>query len=141
MSSSIDTVKAWIWTDGAKDNAHLLSDDFVTVDSEGNVTMDKQGFLGMQHLLHHALPDIRYVLSDIYDEGDGVVIDGHFEGTFENDLDLSAAGMGVIPANGKRIVWPSSTAKFVVAGDQILREVAHGEDNGGVEAFLAPLKA
>jgi|GEM_PF-2728094 hypothetical protein len=63
---------------------------------------------------------------------------GHFEGTHKADLDLSAIGAGVIPASGKKIVWPEVSVKITVEGDQIVREEAYGE-GGGMEAFLAPL--
>ena len=62
----------------------------------------------------------------------------HFQGKHTTDLDLSAMGMGVIPASGKEIVWPNESTKVMVKGDQIVREEAYGE-GGGMEAFLAPL--
>jgi hypothetical protein len=63
---------------------------------------------------------------------------GHFEGTFKADLDLSALGAGVIPASGKKIVWPEVNVKVTVEGDKIVREEPYGE-GGGIEAFVAGL--
>lgn len=76
--------------------------------------------------------------SEFNEEGDFVIMTGHFEGTHKADLDLSAIGAGVIPASGKKIVWPEVSVKITVEGDQIVREEAYGE-GGGMEAFLAPL--
>ena len=63
---------------------------------------------------------------------------GHFEGTHKADLDLSAIGAGVIPASGKRIVWPDESTKVMVEGDKIVRLEPYG-DSGGMETFLAGL--
>jgi hypothetical protein len=85
-----------------------------------------------------SLEDYDYVVSDIREEGDEVILTGHFEGTHTADLDLSALGLGVIPASGKRIVWPEWSNKVTVEGDKIARMQPHGE-GGGIEAFLAAL--
>ena len=67
-----------------------------------------------------------------------MIVSGHFEGTHTGDLDLSAMGMGVIPASGKKIVWPEASNEFKVDGDQIVSIKPYG-DSGGMEAFLAAL--
>jgi hypothetical protein len=47
-------------------------------------------------------------------------------------------GAGVIPASGKKIVWPEVNVKVTVEGDKIVREEPYGE-GGGIEAFVAGL--
>jgi len=140
MTSKLDVVRAW--TDmpagNLEESAAYLSDDFQNVDEEGNVIVDKAGWIGMGQMLYGSLPDIKYVRTGLRQEGNFVLMTGHFEGTFERDLDLSAMGAGVIPANGKRIVWPDTSSKFMVEGDKIIKEEQYGE-SGGLEAFLAPL--
>ncbi len=140
MTSNLDVVKAW--TDmppgNLEESAAYLSDDFQNVDEEGNVILDKAGWIGMGQMLYGSLPDIKYVRTSLRQEGDLVIMTGHFEGTFEHDLDLSAMGAGVIPASGKKIVWPDTSSKFMVEGDKIIKEKPYGE-GGSMEAFLAQL--
>ncbi len=54
------------------------------------------------------------------------------------DLDLSAMGLGVIPASGKKIVWPEDTAAFTIQGNKIVSIKPYG-DFAGIESFLAAL--
>jgi predicted ester cyclase len=140
MTSKLNIIKAWTdrQTVDLETTEAILSDDFQSVDRDGNVLMDKEGFLGMNRTMVAALPDIKWVRSDIREEGDSVIMSGHFEGTFTSDLDLSAMGMGVIPASGKEIVWPKMSVKYEVEGEKIVREQSYG-DVSGFEDFLAPL--
>lgn len=140
MTSKLDVVKAWTETPqgDVEASAAYLADDFQNIDSDGSVLMDKAGWIGMSHMLFASLPDFEFVRTGLREEGDYVVMSGHFEGTHKADLDLSAMGAGVIPASGKKIVWPEVKAKFTVEGDKITREEAYGE-SGGMAAFLGPL--
>jgi hypothetical protein len=63
---------------------------------------------------------------------------GHFEGTHTGDLDLSAIGIGVIPASGKKIVWPEASEKITVEGDKIIRMEPYAGASG-MQAWLAAL--
>jgi len=98
--------------------------------------MNKEAFIGMGLLIAAAFKDIKGVYSDLREEGDGVIMNFHFEGTHTGDLDLSAMGLGVIPASGKMIVWPEVSAKYMVEGDKI---IANQDITAGTEWFLAPL--
>ena len=113
-----------------------LSDDFKSLDKHGNVVMNKETMLGMTQLMAVAFKDFKTVYHDFHEEGDGVIVRLHFEGTHTGDFDLSAMGLGVIPASGKKIVWPEAITKFTVKGDKITSEK---EISGGIEWFLAPL--
>ena len=115
-----------------------LSDDFKNYDQDGNVVADKQGYISMSQLLVSAFKDMKAVNGDMHEEGDSVIVSYHFEGIHTGDLDLSALGMGVIPASGKKIVWPEDTAEFEIQGDKIVSVKPYG-DSKGIEAFLAPL--
>lgn len=118
-------------------NNKYLSDDFKTFDADGNVTLDKKAYTGMSMLIFKSFPDYKAVFSEKREEEDGsVVLSFHFEGTHKGDLDLSAMGMGVIPASGKKVVWPESTSKWTVVGDKIVSIQAI---TGGVEDFLGAL--
>ena len=141
MTSKLDLVKKWISESHGNivaANEAYLSDDFQSLDRDGNVEMDKQGYLAMNRTLLAALPNIKWVPNDFHEEGDSVIMSGHFEGTFTNDLDLSAMGMGVIPASGKKIMWPEMSVKYQVEGEKILKQLPYG-DVSGMEDFFAPL--
>jgi predicted ester cyclase len=119
-------------------NERYLADDFQSLDKDGNVEMNKEAYLGMVRLLFSSFSDFKAVISDMHEEGDSVIVSSRFEGTHAGDLDLSAMGMGVIPASGKRIVWPEASTTWKFKGDQIL-SIQANDDAGGAGAFLAAL--
>ena len=143
MTSKTDVIKAYYEAAWSNPPSSLLeavekyfSDDFQSIDRNGNVVMTKEIFTGMSQLLNAAFPDFKAVYSDLREEDDGVLMDVHFEGTQTGDLDLSAMGLGVIPASGKKIVWPEARTKWKVEGGKIVGEQ---EISGGMEWFLKPL--
>ena len=109
-----------------------LSDDFEWSDSLGNPPMDKASFSAMAQPLQSALPDLSAVIEDIQEDGDDAVVASHYTGTFTNDLDLSAVGMGVIPATGKTIVFPTQRDRVSFDGDKIseIHNLETGPDAG-----------
>jgi predicted ester cyclase len=145
MSSKLDVYKAYYEASRANPPSSnieaietYLSDDFQSLDKDGNVLMNKEAYLGMVQLLFAAFKDFTYVRGGVREEGDSVIVSGHFEGTHTGDFDLSAMGMGVIPASGKKIVWPEASNEFNIEGDKIVSIKPYG-DSGGMEAFLAAL--
>ncbi len=145
MSSNIDVINAYIeaaWSNPPASSLEAIetffSDDFQNLDNDGNVVMDKAGWSGMTQLLESAFKDFRTIYGDMHEEGDSVVVDYHFEGTHTANLDLSPLGIGVIPASGKKIVWPESTSVFGVKGGKIVSVQPVGKDDG-IVAFLKPL--
>jgi hypothetical protein len=139
IMNKIDLVKSATGFDDMDKNAMYLSDDFQFTDSIGGPPYDKAGWIEMGKLLQHSFPDIEEAIDDIREEGDSVILISHFEGTFTNDLDLSAAGMGVIPASGKMVMFPSSTIKISFDGDQVSR--IHNTDTGPEAGLPGLLKA
>jgi predicted ester cyclase len=119
-------------------NMKYLSDDFQNFDVDGKVIGNKEAYIGMSQLLFAAFSDFKAVYSDLREEGDDVIASYHWEGTQTGDLDLSAMGLGVIPASGKRIVWPEATSVFAIKGVKIVSIKPYG-DSGGMEEFLKPL--
>lgn len=119
-------------------NEKYLSDDFQSLDKDGNVEMDKAAYIGMSQLLFGSFSNFRFVKNDVHSEGDVVFLTGHFEGKHVGDLDFSAMGMGVIPASGKIVEWPETTVMFRFAGDKIA-SVQPADDRGGTAAFLKAL--
>jgi predicted ester cyclase len=145
MSNTLDIYKAYYDASWANPPSSVteaseiyLSDDFQSLDKDGNVEMDRKTYIGSSQPLFAAFEDLKFVLNDIREEGDSVIVSGHFQGTHSGDLDLSMMGMGVIPASGKMIVWPESTNKFKVEGDKIVSIQAVG-DAAGIASFLETL--
>ena len=145
MGSKSDVYKAYFEASWANPPSSMveasktyLSDDFKNYDKDGNVIMDKAAYIGMGQLLTSAFKNLKAVYSDIHEEGDSVIASYHFEGTHTGDLDLSAMGLGVIPASGKKIVFPEDTAAFEIRGDKIVSIKPYG-DSEGMASFLATL--
>ena len=115
MTSKLDVVKAWLAQPISDNEARMayIAEDFQNVDYD-------------------------YKASEVREEGDAVIMTGHFEGTHTADIDLSLLGAGVVPASGKKIVWPEWSTKITVGQAKITRMEPYGE-GGGMEAFLAPL--
>ena len=70
-----------------------------------------------------------------------MIMTGHFEGMHIGDIDLSAMGLGVgvIPASGKKIVWPEASAKLTIEGGRIVRMQPYA-GAAGLKAWLAALE-
>jgi predicted ester cyclase len=145
MGRNSDVLKAYLdatWANPPSSiveaNKTYLSDDYKNFDKNGNVVADKEAYIGMSKLLGSAFKGFKAVYSDFREEGDSVIVRFHFEGTHTGDLDLSAMGLGVIPASGKRIVWPEDSTAFKIRGDKIVSNRPYG-DSAGMESFLAGL--
>ena len=119
--------------------ANVFSDDFQWEDSTGQ-QYGKDAYLGLGATMMGALPDLEYVVEDMYEEDGEVTVVGHWHGTFENAFDLSAMGVGVVPPNGQVIDWPTGTARWYVDGDRVTRieDTSTGPDSG-MAGFLKPL--
>lgn len=140
MTSKFDVVRE-VMVSGPIDlerSREYLSDNFKWIDGDGN-EMDKEAYIGMSYMMVAAFPDLEFVRTGLREEGDHVVMTGHFIGTFKNDFDLSAMGLGVIPASGKTIEFPDASNNVEVKAGKIARlEALSG---GGVEELLAILGA
>lgn len=119
-------------------SATYFSNDFQSLGRDGNVQMDREAYLGMSQMLFASFAGFKSVIHDVREEGAAVILSSHFEGTHTGDLDLSAMGMGVIKASGKRVVWPEAKTKWTFEGDKIT-SIQAIDDAGGLGAFLAPL--
>jgi hypothetical protein len=135
----MDIVKVVYSFDDFDRSANYLTDDFQGTDSVGGPTFDKAGWIGMGQMFKGSLPDIKNVIDDVREEGDSVTVTSHFTGTFTNDFDLSALGMGVIPASGEFVEFPSGTAQITFDGDQISK--FHSTDTGPEAGLPGLMKA
>ena len=137
----MELVKAAFNGDGPEQGFYL-SDDFRWSDRSGNPPMDKASFSAMAQPLMSAFPDLSVVIEDLEEDGDDALVASHYTGTFANDLDLSAAGMGVIPATGNSIVFPSQRDRVSFEGNKIseIRNLETGPD-AGMAGLLKTLRA
>jgi len=101
-------------------NETYLSDGFQSLDKDGKVSMDRETWIRMGPFFFPAFKDLNYVISELHEEGQSVIVSGHLEGTHTGDLDLSAFGAGVIPATGKKIVWPQGSNEWKIKDDKIV---------------------
>jgi hypothetical protein len=124
------------------EEGYYLSDDFQWSDELGNPPIDKASWMAMGRPLQAAVPDMEVVIDDIREDGDDILVTSHYTGTFKNDLDLSAAGMGVIPATGKAIVFAPQRDRVCFDGDKIseIHNLETGPD-AGIAGFLKALRA
>ena len=140
MTSKVDVVKAWLAQPINDTEARMayIAEDYQNVGRDGNVVMGKAALVGMNKMMLASFDGYDYMASEVREEGDAVIMTGHFEGTHTADLDLSAFGAGIVPASGKKIIWPEWSTKVTVEQGKIARMEPYGE-GGGVEGFLAPL--
>ena len=145
MSSKAEVIKIWhdeSWANPPSSSVEaaekFFSDDYQGFNKEDKVISDKASYVGMIQLVFNAFKDFKGVVHDISEENGNVILTFHFEGTHTGALDLSAMGMGVIPASGKRVVTPESKTMFMVEGDQI---VASKPISGGFESLLMGIGA
>jgi predicted ester cyclase len=118
--------------------AMYLADDFTATDDAGSPTMNKEAWIGMGNLLRASVPDLKIAIEDISEEGDKVKGSGRFTGTFQNDLDLSAIGMGTIPATGRALNLKSNSWVVTFEGDKIKNW--HTEGSQSVQDFVNQFK-
>jgi len=142
MNTKMEVAKAWeaAFAPGSDIDAiaNLLSDDFQNLDQDGNVALTKEGFLNFARMIRSAFTDHGFVATELLEDGDYVIITGHNEGVHTADLDLSAIGIGILPASGKKIVWPEASSKLTIVGDKVKRLEPHA-GAAGLKAFLSAL--
>jgi predicted ester cyclase len=145
LTSKIEVMEKWHEESWANPPSSVVqatekffSDDFKSLDKDGNVISGKAEFVASNKQLMEAFKDFKGVVHDISEEGDSVILTFHFEGTHTGDFDLSAMGLGVIPATGKKVVTPESKTRFMIEGDQI---VSSQPISGGFEYLLAGIGA
>ena len=143
MISKAEVIRKWYedsWTNPPSSIVEAamkyFSDDYQGLDKDGNVMTDKATYVGISQHMMKAFKDFKGVLHDISEEDDSVILTFQWEGTHTGDFDLSAMGMGVIPASGKRVVTPESKSRFMVEGDQI---VSSQPISGGFESLMAAI--
>ena len=118
--------------------ASYLADDF---QFSGPVPepIDGKQWIGMSKTLKAAFPDIKYNLRVVGVEGNVVTTVTQLTGTHTGDLDLTAMGMGVIPATGKSFSNPEERGETTVNGDKIVSMRIPPTEGAGLMGILAQI--
>jgi len=116
----------------------LLSDDF---QFSGPVPEPINGdaWMGMSMNLKKAFPDLDYHFHVEGADGDVVKLSANLKGTHHADLDLTALGMGVIPATHKSFANPHEHGQATVKGDKVASWAVEPTPGGGVMGILAQI--
>ena len=93
-------------------------------------------WLGMTRALQAAFPDIQYNLQIEAVEGDTVRTSTQLSGTHTGELDLTAMGLGVIPATGKRFANPKEYGEATVEGGKVASIRVEAAEGSGLEGIL-----
>jgi len=140
MASKLEILKAWNTASNADpaspESASYLEEDFQNTDQDGRILMNKRAYLEMAKTLASAFSGLNFEFTDLQDQGESVLATFRFEGMHTGPLDLTAIGLGVIPASGRKIVSPESTARFSFRGEKI---AGIQEISGGIESFVESL--
>ena len=84
-----ETIKTAFNMGDPEEQKKYYTDDYQFTDSVGSPPMDLNMWFGMGELMKAAMPDADYIIEDIREDGDDVLVTGHFTGTFKNDFNLS----------------------------------------------------
>lgn len=118
--------------------ATFLSEDF-KFSGPVSEPMDAKQWLGLSKLLKAAFPDMQYNLRIIDIEGPVVRTTTRLTGTHTGDLDLSALGMGVIPATGKSFSNPEEEGDAVVRDDKVVSLDVKSNEGSGLMGIIQQL--
>ena len=102
------------------------------------VTLDK--WRGMAGRMKAGFPDWHFNSQIESVEGDTVYVTVQVTGTNTGDLDLSPVGIPFIPATGRSIQLPETTARVMISGNQVSSfDLDVSPDTGGVFAVVSQL--
>jgi hypothetical protein len=131
------TTKAFVSKD-LDSAASYMSEDF---QFSGPVPepVDKKQWLALMKVLNTAFPDMNYNTRILGVEGNVVRVTNQLTGTHTNDLDLSAMGLGVIPATGKSISNPEERGETTVKDNKVTSVHINAVEGGGLMGILKQL--
>lgn len=95
----------------------------------GPISADQ--WLQMNAGLHRAFPDFRYNFLITREEGNQVWVSTRMQGTHSGDWDLSAMGMGVVPATGREVSTGKSTTRGIVNDNGKIEKIEVVEQEAG----------
>ncbi len=116
----------------------LLSDDFMF---SGPVPepINGEAWLGISASMRAAFPGLDYHFKVEGVDGNVVKISTQLSGTHSGDFDLTAMGMGVIPATGKSFSMPSELGDGEVREGKVVAYRIQPTEGAGLIAILTQL--
>jgi hypothetical protein len=96
-----------------------LTDDFRFYSSTFPDGIDAYNWMGLLGAWRAAAPDMRFNLRLVEMEGDTARVMSRITGTHTGDLDLSAMGLGVVPATGIAFVGGEEESEGLIEGGRI----------------------
>ncbi len=139
--SNIDLVKSTLAAFEAGDSAKaasFLADEMVF---SGPVPqpIGKNEYVGLQGALIAAMPDWKFNLSDLQEEGDRVTAKIRISGTHTRPLSLPVMGIQSLPPTGKHVQMPYEPITVTIQNGKATLIEAESVPGGGVPGLLAQL--
>lgn len=116
----------------------LLAQDF-KFSGTGREPQNADEWMGNVMSMAVAFPDLNYNIQITGYEGNKVMGTTQLTGTHTGDWDLSAVGMGVIPASGKSFSNPKETGVMTIEDGKIVSYEIASSEKGGIESVFAQL--
>jgi hypothetical protein len=101
--------------------------------------LNAEQWMGTVKGMHAAFPDINYNLTVTGAEGNKVKVSTQLTGTHTADWDMSAMGMGVVPATNKSFSNPKEHGVMTVESGKITSYEISASEGGGVPGVLKQL--
>ena len=116
----------------------LMSDDFM-FSGPTPQPINADAWMGMSASLKKAFPDLDYHFHVHSVEGDVVQLAAELKGSHHGDLDLTAMGMGMIPATHKSFANPHEHGTATVKDGKVTSWKVESTPGGGVMGILAQI--
>lgn len=132
-------LKTWLQAFALGDEKRLkalTAEDFEGSPDDGEPSMDRETFLTVAQGLWKACPDWQVEIDEVHAEEDGVVADLRIQGTQEEALDLTSAGMGWLPPTGRHFEVEASRSMFELDDGRVVRE---RDEDGALSHVLSEL--
>jgi predicted ester cyclase len=141
--SNIDVFKSGLAAFEARDTKKvdgLIADDFQLTGPMPQ-PLGKREFVSLQIALIDAMPDWKFNVSDIKEDGDKVTARAHISGTQTAPLNLPALGIHSFAATGKHVQLPFEQLTVTIKNGKLSRLESDNVKGAGVAGVLAQIGA
>lgn len=118
--------------------ADILSEDMLFA-GPVPVPIVKREYVALQTALVAAMPDWKFNLTDLKQDGEQVTFTIQITGTQTRELDLPMLGLPKLPATGKHVSMPKEPVTITLKDGKVSRIEATSVPGGGVPGVLAQL--
>ncbi len=115
-----------------------LSDDF-TFSGPTPEPVSADQWIGIMMGMRAAFPDLNYNLKITGYEDNKIMTTTQLAGTHTKDWDLTAMGIGVIPATGKTVSNPKEEGLMTIKDGKITSYFINSKEEGGIPGMLKQL--